>query len=171
MSFCSLSFCHMRQSCCFCLSEWSSMLHCVCFAFLEGSLACINLCHGWRALRMLFQMRSMSSVAAFTPVSSGQVLAWCIFWLHLLFLSLLLHRGLTCSSGINTKGLFCIVTFSSFVSSAQGTGAFFSSCVIIESIKKPGPLSQIILLSAQPLCKVSCAYHNSYASFRHLQLN
>lgn len=73
MSFCSLLFCHMRQPCCFCLSQWSPVLHCVCLAFLEGSLACINLCHGWQRLRMLFQMRSMSSVA-FNPFCAGQVL-------------------------------------------------------------------------------------------------
>ena len=67
-----------------------------------------------------------------------------------------------------TKGLFCVVTFSNVVSSAQVTGTFFSLRVII---KKPSPLSQIIFLSAQPLCKASYVYHHSYASFRHLQFN
>lgn len=98
---------------------------------------------------MLFQMRSMSSVAAFTPVSAGQVLFGASFD-YICFFVTFITSG---SSGINTKGLFCIVTFSSFVSSAQVTGTFSSLHVITESIKKTGPLSQIILLSAHLFAK------------------
>lgn len=73
---------------------------------------------------------------------------------------------------INTRSNSSFVLRLSFsVSSAQVRSVFFSLHVIIGSIKKPCPLSQIILLSAQPLCKVSYSYHNSYASLCHLHLS
>lgn len=100
----------------------------------------------------------------------------CLLWQHsLLFLlgrSCLVHLLITFTffvifitfgacgplGSVWDKSSLCIVTFSNFVSPAQITGTVFSLRVVIESIIKPGPLSQIILLSEQPLCKVSYAY-------------
>lgn len=94
----------------------------------------------------------------------------CIFWLHLLFCHFY-NRSLW-SSGINMRQKVSSVLwlFVALCHQHKSLVHFFSLCFITESIKKTGPLSQIILLSAQPLCKVSYVYHNSYASFHHLWL-
>lgn len=108
-------------------------------------------------------------MAAFTPVSAGRVLLGTSFNTFA-FLSFLSQRELMVLwDQHETKGLFGIVTLA--VSSAAVTGTFFSLCVIMESIKKPGPVRQIILLSAQPLCEVSYVYCNFYANFCHRKLN
>lgn len=72
------------------------------FFFLEGSLACINLCYGWQRLHMLFQMRSMSSAAAFTPVSAGQTSLDASFD-YICFFVTFFHTGSLRFSGINTR--------------------------------------------------------------------
>lgn len=129
MSFCSLLLCHMTQSWCFHLSGWNSMLHCVCLAFLEGSLTCINLCHRWLGLRMSFQMRSASSASAFTPVSAGQVLLGASFD-YIYFFGHFYHIGSWWSSGINVrdKSSLCIVTFSNCVISTNHWESSFFAC-------------------------------------------
>lgn len=74
---------------------------------------------------MTFQMRSVSSAASVTAASARQVLLGASFDLHLLFLAFLSHWELLALwDQYETKGLFCAVTFPSFVSSAQVTGTF-----------------------------------------------
>lgn len=116
---------------------------------------------------MVFQMSSVSSAASVTAVSARQVLLGASFDLHLLFLAFLWSSWPSWDQ-YETKGLFCAVTFPSFVSSAQVTSTFH---FYVSALNTGKSLSEVILSSGQPLCKVSYADQNSCASFCHLQLH